>query len=677
VIELPANDKGAIATHITIPNDAPIQDVADNIPRTGLCDGKACGGNPQCPLKAGSPSYSMGDYSGSRRIKGECVGTDWLVLDLDGGVLPPALEPYERVEVESHGRGWHALIRLDRRANEAEYAATIAPWLAQGADSNAKDITRLLYAPHASKTVRGIEGVRLKVIAAKPKAPRERKAPQPKAPAGAVVTWEETSLKALLEDPPETNRKAGALGAMLANHGWPEDSAREYIERWLEGRHRASALAKFTEIREGGEPWHGEQTLIGYGLKMLGDSEIELSRPGQLRRNPTDRGMPWLIWTGVVWEPNPEEGAQAFAHRAAPSLNGLPTDKRNRRRDELLKDHRRYLVWPPRLDADPLILNCPNGVVDLETGKLRPHDSGLFCSRLAGARYDDTIPTDDVERLVLEWTDGDEETAEYLWLMAGLTATGLVERFFAVVHGPPSTGKSCWVDLLSGALGSYSRVIGVSTWLKGTRASEAQESMSRLEGGTRLAVSHELPAGARFNLDRLKSVTGETDTIEVQGKWKMARDIKPMAKLWITGNAMAEGYDAALASRARVIPFVRVFPSDPQFARRLAGLRDQAIMRIIRAAGDYLKLGRLPKAPSRVAEETAETMADPLLEWLNARATRARGARASSTALRTAAERDGVWRGSAQAFGRAMKAYPQYPLVRTEKGAEYEGLSQE
>lgn len=459
--------------------------------------------------------------------------------------------------------------------------------------------------------------------------PLKRKPAKPKpkaqapAPGGttAGTAWDESSLRELLADQGEgdsTNKKAGALGAMLADYGWPEAAAQTYVESFLSGRHVGSAMSKFRSNREGTGPhWHGAQTLVGFGLRMLGDSEIELARPGQLRRNPTDRGMPWLIWNGVVWAPSPEESAQAFAHLAVPQLNGLETKERNKRRDEVLKDHRRYVVWPAKIDVEPLVLNCSNGVVDLETGRLLPHDPGLFCSRLAGTRYDDTILTDEVERLVLEWTDGDEETAEYLWLMAGYAATGLAkERHFAIIHGPPCSGKSCWVDLVSGALGEYARTVPVETWLRGTRENAVAESMSRVIG-TRLILSHEVPAGARFNESLVKALSGGGDTLTAAGKWKTEREFTPNGKLWITGNTVPDGADAALRSRARVIPFTRQFPDDPTFKNKLEGLRGECLTRIVRAAGDYIRGGaRLPPPPARIAGETAETMTSAFDAWL-------------------------------------------------------------
>jgi len=45
-------------------------------------------------------------------------------------------------------------------------------------------------------------------------------------------------------------------------------------------------------------------------------------------------------------------------------------------------------LTPDDLDAHPLLLNCQNGVLDLRTGTLGPHDPELQLTKLTGAAYD-------------------------------------------------------------------------------------------------------------------------------------------------------------------------------------------------------------------------------------------------------------------------------------------------
>ena len=60
-------------------------------------------------------------------------------------------------------------------------------------------------------------------------------------------------------------------------------------------------------------------------------------------------------------------------------------------------------ITPDRLDAHPYLLNCRNGIVDLQTGELLAHDPALLLTKMAGAPYepdaDGTVFTGFLERI--------------------------------------------------------------------------------------------------------------------------------------------------------------------------------------------------------------------------------------------------------------------------------------
>jgi hypothetical protein len=45
-------------------------------------------------------------------------------------------------------------------------------------------------------------------------------------------------------------------------------------------------------------------------------------------------------------------------------------------------------ITPERLDAHPYLLNCRNGIVDLQAGDLLEHDPALLLTKMAGAPYE-------------------------------------------------------------------------------------------------------------------------------------------------------------------------------------------------------------------------------------------------------------------------------------------------
>jgi|GEM_PF-5404876 len=250
--------------HVTITDAASL---AAAIPRTGLCNG-SCGIGPGCPQKANSPGYTLANLrDGGRRLKADTIGSEWLMLDVDEPEVPEALLNYERVEVQTHSGRWHVLVRLEREATPAEYDATIKPWVGQGADNNAKDVCRFLYAPAQGASVTAYEGERLPVVTPKAVA---KAAPAP-VKAVALPWTDEAMRKVMLDDPADTNTKAGHLGAALAFRSMSQADALAYATRMLGGgRHVGSAMTAWQQVSGGVRPhWDGARQLSkDYGLAL-------------------------------------------------------------------------------------------------------------------------------------------------------------------------------------------------------------------------------------------------------------------------------------------------------------------------------------------------------------------------------------------------------------------------
>jgi putative DNA primase/helicase len=57
-------------------------------------------------------------------------------------------------------------------------------------------------------------------------------------------------------------------------------------------------------------------------------------------------------------------------------------------------------VDPVQFDAQPWLLNCINGTIDLRTGELRPHDPADLLTCLAPTDYKPDAPCDLGERFL-------------------------------------------------------------------------------------------------------------------------------------------------------------------------------------------------------------------------------------------------------------------------------------
>ena len=111
------------------------------------------------------------------------------------------------------------------------------------------------------------------------------------------------------------------------------------------------------------------------------------------------------------------------------------------------------------LDGDPLILNTPDGEINLETGEMQPHDPEHFITHMTS-----NAPSDKGAELWAEFirqiSCNDEELAGFLKQIAGMAAIGKVyeERLF-IALGSGGNGKSTFFNALQEVLGDYACTI--------------------------------------------------------------------------------------------------------------------------------------------------------------------------------------------------------------------------
>ncbi len=167
------------------------------------------------------------------------------------------------------------------------------------------------------------------------------------------------------------------------------------------------------------------------------------------------------------------------------------------------------------LDAHPDLVNCPNGVLDLRTGLLGPHDPDLMMTRVTRAKY---VP----DAAHLDWAKALEaippDVRDYVQLRYGQGLTGHVppDNVVLVEIGGGENGKSTIKAGVRAALGTAgNRGSGYVAYLS-ARVLMADESAHPTEvmdlRGARIGVLEETPEDHRLRTTRLKLITGDTIT---------------------------------------------------------------------------------------------------------------------------------------------------------------------
>ena len=228
------------------------------------------------------------------------------------------------------------------------------------------------------------------------------------------------------------------------------------------------------------------------------------------------------------------------------------------------------------LDRDPLLLNCLNGVVDLRTGEVRPHDSADLITKLAPVEYrglSDDARCAAWEQALLEICGGAADVVGFLRRWFGYCATGLVREQVFVVHwGDGSNGKSVVLDTLARVLGDYAGVAA-----PGLIASSGRDGGDRHPTeiasllGKRMVTAHETQEGVQLREAFVKQATGG-DTMTARYMREDFFEFAPTHKLQLLTNSkpVVKGQDHGIWRRVRLVAYTQRFGTEEEVAANLA-----------------------------------------------------------------------------------------------------------
>ncbi len=215
-------------------------------------------------------------------------------------------------------------------------------------------------------------------------------------------------------------------------------------------------------------------------------------------------------------------------------------------------------------DADPLLLNCDNGLLNLETGELSPHDPAQMCMKCTGVAYV-AEPSSHLWRDTVETIIPNPETRHYLQKVFGAALQGQVreqECYFFVGKG--GNGKGIVTESVKAALGDYAITINPEIILQGgsglgagDRATPTVISMK----GARVVVCGESDFGRTLGAAILKRLTGG-DTLTGRACYGENVEFAPSHTFFFSTNYepdIPDACDQGLKRRLREIKFTETF----------------------------------------------------------------------------------------------------------------------
>lgn len=234
------------------------------------------------------------------------------------------------------------------------------------------------------------------------------------------------------------------------------------------------------------------------------------------------------------------------------------------RRETILKDA--ATVFPAywkEFDADPMLFNCLNGTLNLETRGFSSHNPAHMLTKISGVEYVPDARCERWERFVSEVMERDEEKALFLQKSLGYSLTGDTRHeCFFILYGPSSrNGKGTTMETIIIMLGDYGRSAKPETIAQKQNAngSAPSEDIARLAGARFVNIS-EPDKKMILSAALVKTLTGN-DTITARFLHENSFEYRPQFKLFINTNHLPAVTDTTLFSsgRVKVIPFERHF----------------------------------------------------------------------------------------------------------------------
>ena len=313
----------------------------------------------------------------------------------------------------------------------------------------------------------------------------------------------------------------------------------------------------------------------------------------------------WYVFGGTRWEP--DRKGYAFSRARKFCLEAAAACEKESRKetltsaktvagvDKLALNDGRLILLPEEMDRDPWLLNTPGGVIDLRTGKLRPHRAKDYMSKSTSVPLDANCLTPLWDTFLEKITDGDTDLAGFLQRIAGYALTGVInEEALFFLFGTGGNGKGVYTTTISGCLGDYYCTAPIEILIEAPYERHPAD-LARLKGA-RLVTLNETEENKRWSESKIKLLTGG-DPVPARFMHKNPFEYVPQFKLVISGNhkPALRSVNEAVRRRFNLVPFNVTIPDgserDPELKGKLKAEYPGILAWMVRGCLDWQENG--------------------------------------------------------------------------------------
>jgi P4 family phage/plasmid primase-like protien len=451
---------------------------------------------------------------------------------------------------------------------------------------------------------------------------------------------------------------------------WPEDRLRREASKiWELDRIRHGGAGASTGDSPGNGTGDSTHSVVATALSEDALAEQFSQTHGNDWRYVAAWGQ-WRMWTGSVWRRENTLLAYDLA-RSVCRAAAADADPKVRAKissastiaavERIARADRRHAEGTDVWDWDPWVLNTPNGLVDLRSGKAGPHDRALAMTKITSASPQGSCTV--WSEFLATVTGGDVELQSYLQRMAGYCLTGVTtEHALFFLYGTGANGKSVFANTLTTILGDYAAVAAMDMFMT-SHGDRHPTDMAGLRGA-RVVTAIETEQGSRWAESKLKALTGG-DKISARFMRQDFFEFTPQFKLLIVGNhkPSIRNVDEAMRRRLHMVPFtITIAPGkrDKTLPERLLAERDGILAWALEGCLEWQRIGLQPPAAVMAATDEYFEAEDAIGRWIDERCDLGNQLTAASIALfadwKLWAENNGEYAGSNKRFAETLTA---------------------